>query len=51
MDVLVTGADSDLGRTIAEMFRFAGHQVVVAGRRGDELELVAKELDLSLIHI
>jgi NAD(P)-dependent dehydrogenase (short-subunit alcohol dehydrogenase family) len=49
MDVLVTGADSDLGRTIAEMFRSAGHQVVVTGRRSDELELVAKELDVDAI--
>jgi NAD(P)-dependent dehydrogenase (short-subunit alcohol dehydrogenase family) len=49
MDVLVTGADSDLGRTIAEMFRSAGHQVAVTGHRGDELELLAKELEVDAI--
>ena len=49
MDVLVTGADSDLGRTIAEMFRSAGHQVVVTGHRGAELELLAKELEVDAI--
>ena len=49
MDVLVTGADSDLGRTIADMFRSAGHQVVVTGHRGDALELVAKELNVDAI--
>jgi len=49
MDVLVAGADSDLGRTIAEVFRSAGHQVVLSGHRGDELELVAKELDVDAI--
>ena len=49
MDVLVTGADSDLGRTVAETFRAAGHQVVVSGVRRDELELVAKELEVDAI--
>ena len=29
MEVLVTGGDTDLGRTIAEGFRDAGHQVVI----------------------
>jgi len=49
MDVLVTGADSDLGRTVAETFRAAGHQVVVSGVRRDELELIAKELEVDAI--
>lgn len=49
MDVLITGADSELGRTVAETFRAAGHQVVVSGVRRDELELVAKELDVDAI--
>ena len=45
MDVLVTGADGELGRVVAEAFKSAGHRVVVSGARRDELELVAKELD------
>jgi len=49
MDVLVTGGDTDLGRTIAEGFRDAGHQVVIAGARRDELEVAAKELDVDAI--
>ena len=49
MDVLVTGADSELGRTVAETFRAAGHQVVVSGARRAELELVAKELEVDSI--
>ena len=49
MDVLVTGADSALGRTVAETFRAAGHQVVVSGVARDELELVAKELEVDAV--
>ena len=47
MDVLVTGCDTDLGRTIAERFSDAGHNVVLAGCRRDDVEVVAKELDVS----
>jgi NAD(P)-dependent dehydrogenase (short-subunit alcohol dehydrogenase family) len=49
MDVLVTGGDTDLGRTIAEGFRDAGHKVVIAGARRDDLEIDAKELDVDAI--
>src|ERR1700741_1256784 len=49
MEVLVTGGDTDLGRTIAEGFRDAGHQVVIAGARRDDLEVAAKELDVDAI--
>ena len=49
MEVLVTGGDTDLGRTIAESFRDAGHQVVIAGARRDDLEVAAKELDVDAI--
>ena len=35
MEVLVTGGDTDLGRTVAESFRDAGHRVVIAGARRD----------------
>lgn len=49
MDVLVTGADSELGRIVAENFASAGHQVVVSGLRREELEIVAKELDVAAV--
>ncbi len=49
MDVLITGCDTDLGRTIAESFCEAGHTVLLAGRRRDDLEVLAKELDVDAI--
>lgn len=49
MEVLVTAGDTDLGRTIAEGFRDAGHCVVIAGARRDDLEIAAKELDVDAI--
>ena len=49
MEVLVTGGDTELGRTIAEGFRDAGHTVVISGARRDELEVAAKELDIDAI--
>lgn len=49
MEVLVTGGDTDLGRTVAEAFRDAGHRVVIAGARRDDLEVAAKELEVDAI--
>jgi NAD(P)-dependent dehydrogenase (short-subunit alcohol dehydrogenase family) len=49
MEVLVTGGDTELGRTIAEGFRDAGHRVVISGARRDDLEVAAKELDVDAI--
>src|SRR5258705_1824358 len=49
MEVLVTGGDTDLGRTVAENFRDAGHRVVIAGARRDDLEVAPKELDVDAI--
>jgi len=49
MEVLVTGGDTDLGRTVAEGFRDAGQRVVIAGARRDDLEVAAKELDVDAI--
>jgi NAD(P)-dependent dehydrogenase (short-subunit alcohol dehydrogenase family) len=49
MDMLLTGGDTDLGRTIAQGFRDAGHTVVIAGARRDELEVAAKELDVDYV--
>lgn len=48
-DVLLTGGDTELGRIIAEGFRDAGFQVMIAGSRRDELEVAAKELDVDCI--
>lgn len=50
-EVLVTGGDTELGRVIAEGFRDAGHRVVIAGARRDELEVAAKELDIDAIAV
>ena len=49
MEVLVTGGDTDLGRTIAEGFCDAAHQVVITGARRDDLEVAAKELDVDAV--
>ncbi len=49
MEVLVTGGDTELGRTIAASFRDAGHRVVVVGARRDDLEVTAKELEVDAI--
>lgn len=49
MEVLVTGGDAELGRTIAGGFRDAGHRVVITGARRDELEVAAKELEIDSV--
>lgn len=49
MDVLVTGGDTELGRVVAEGFTNAGHNVTLAGMRGPELEIAAKELDANAV--
>ncbi|HZA12093.1 SDR family oxidoreductase [Mycobacterium sp.] len=49
MEMLVTGGDTELGRTIAGGFRDDGHQVVITGARRDELEVAAKELDIDCV--
>jgi NAD(P)-dependent dehydrogenase (short-subunit alcohol dehydrogenase family) len=49
MDVLVTGCDTDLGRTIAKGFNDAGHTVVIAGTRRDDVDVAAKELEVDAI--
>ncbi len=48
-DVLLTGGDTELGRIVAEGFRDAGYQVMIAGARRDDLEVAAKELDVDSI--
>jgi NAD(P)-dependent dehydrogenase (short-subunit alcohol dehydrogenase family) len=49
VDVLVTGGDTELGRTVAESFGDDGHKVTLVGAHRDQLELNAKELDLDAI--
>lgn len=49
MDMMVTGGDTELGRTIAEGFRDAGHTVVIVGARRDDLDVAAKELEVDSI--
>lgn len=51
MDVLVTGCDTDLGRKVAQGFCEAGHDVVLAGSRREELEVAAKDLEVSDEHV
>lgn len=51
MEVLVTGGDTELGRTVAEGFRDAGHRVVMTGARRDDLEVAAKELEVDAIAV
>ncbi|MBU9765263.1 SDR family oxidoreductase [Mycobacterium sp. TNTM28] len=48
-EVLVTGGDTELGRTIAAGFLEAGHNVVIAGARREDLELAAKQLDVASV--
>jgi NAD(P)-dependent dehydrogenase (short-subunit alcohol dehydrogenase family) len=47
MDVLVTGCDTELGRTVAAGFCDDGHQVFLAGGRREELAVAAKDLQVS----
>ncbi|HTY34165.1 SDR family oxidoreductase [Mycobacterium sp.] len=49
VEVLVTGGDTELGRTVAEGFRDDGHKVTLVGARRDDLEIAAKELDADAI--
>ncbi|WP_191499243.1 SDR family oxidoreductase [Mycobacterium simulans] len=49
VEVVVTGGDTDLGRTVAEGVRDDGHNVTLVGARRGDLEVVAKELDVDAI--
>ncbi|GFG75964.1 SDR family oxidoreductase [Mycobacterium botniense] len=49
VDVLVTGGDTELGRTVAEACRDAGHTVTLLGACRGDLEIAAKELDADAI--
>jgi NAD(P)-dependent dehydrogenase (short-subunit alcohol dehydrogenase family) len=49
VEVLVTGGDTDLGRTVAEGFRDDGYKVTLVGARRSDVEVAAKELDVDAI--
>jgi NAD(P)-dependent dehydrogenase (short-subunit alcohol dehydrogenase family) len=49
VEVLVTGGDTELGRTVAEGFRDDGHKVTLVGAQRSDLEVAAKELDVDAI--
>ena len=49
VEVLVTGGDTELGRTVAEGFRDEGHKVTLVGACRSDLEVAAKELDVDAI--
>src|SRR6185437_10109166 len=49
VEVLVTGGDTELGRTVAEGFLDDGHNVTLVGARKSDLEIAAKELEVEAI--
>ena len=50
MNVLVTGATSGFGASIARRFAHAGHRVIATGRREDRLERLQQELGTDAVH-
>lgn len=49
MDVLVTGADTAVGRAVAEAFHGAGHRLVITGTDRARLESAAAELSADAV--
>lgn len=49
MDVLITGADTDLGRAVAEAFSRAGHRLLLTGADSGALEAAAHDLQADAI--
>lgn len=47
MEALITGADTGIGRTVAQAFTAAGHHLVVTG--GEDVERVAAELGAAAV--
>lgn len=50
MNVLVTGATSGFGASIARRFAQAGRRVIAAGRREDRLQQLQRELGSAAVH-
>ncbi len=49
MEVLITGADTGVGRSIAEAFHAAGHRLVITGTRAADVDLVARDLGVQAV--
>lgn len=49
MDVLITGADTDLGRVVAEAFLASGHRLHLTGTKADPLAAVARDLHADAV--
>lgn len=49
MDVLVSGADTELGRVVAEEFHRSGHRVVVVGADPAALKRTADDLQVTAV--
>jgi NAD(P)-dependent dehydrogenase (short-subunit alcohol dehydrogenase family) len=49
MDVVVTGADTELGRVVAEEFHRSGHRVVLTGADAEALDRAARELNADAV--
>lgn len=49
MDVVVTGADTELGRVVADEFHRAGHRVVVVGADAEALNRNAADLQAAAV--
>src|ERR1700722_19658976 len=45
--VLITGASGGLGRSLSRAFAIAGFDLILHGKRKDELELLQKEFEKS----
>lgn len=45
--ILLTGASSGLGRSLARQLAFAGSRIVITARRGDRLDSLQREIDRS----